>query len=174
MLDVFVSRLSNKLLLYCSLVPDPLAAMEDAFLHGWDGLSVYAFPPAAVLQRFLVRARRARDFRAILIAPDWPQKVWYPDLLALLVDDPVELPLWDRLLRQSHWRYFHPAVHALSLHAWRLSSVSSELEAFREELLERCPSASVLPLPVSIRGSGWCSAPGVVDRALLQFRPLFQ
>ena len=72
MLDLFASSLNNKLPLYCSLVPDPLAAMEDAFLHGWDNLTMYAFPPTAVLQGFLVRACQARKFRAILITPDWP------------------------------------------------------------------------------------------------------
>ena len=174
MLDLFASNLNNQLPLYCSLVMDPLAAMVDAFLHSWDDLFVYAFPPAAVLLKFLVRARRARNFRAILVAPDWPQMAWYPDLLSLLVADPLELPQWDQLLRQSHWRFFHPAVHALRLHAWLLSSEPSELVAFQGELLERCRGASVHPLPVSTRGSGWLSVPGAVDRGSLLFRPLFQ
>ena len=174
MLDLFASSLNNKLPLYCSLMPDPLAAMVDAFLHGWDDLFVYAYPPHAVLHRFLVRARQARNFRAILVAPDWPAMAWYPDLLALLVADPVALPQWDRLLCQSHWRFFHPAAHVLKLHAWRLSSVPSELEAFRGELQERCRGASDRPLPVSTRGSGRSSVPGVVNRGSLLFRPLFQ
>ena len=40
MLDLFASRLNNKLPLYCSLVLDHVAAMEDALLHGWDDLTM--------------------------------------------------------------------------------------------------------------------------------------
>ena len=45
-LDLFATHLNAKLPLYCSLIPDPQAALEDAFLHPWNNLDTYAFPPS--------------------------------------------------------------------------------------------------------------------------------
>ena len=39
------------------------------------------------------------------MAPYWPQRPWFPDLLDLVVDGPVALPQSRDLLRQPH---FHP------------------------------------------------------------------
>ena len=44
-IDLFATCLHAKLLLYCSLVPDPQAVFRDAFRHPWDDLYLYAFPP---------------------------------------------------------------------------------------------------------------------------------
>ena len=57
------------------------------------------------------------------------------------------IPWWDRLLRQPHFNRFHNGVHELNLHAWRLSSVSSESQAFLKDLPSICPAASEHPLP---------------------------
>ena len=40
-IDLFVTSLNVKLPLYCSLVPDPPAVFEDAFLHPWYDLDLY-------------------------------------------------------------------------------------------------------------------------------------
>ena len=57
-----------------------------------------------------------------LIALLWPQRPWYPELLELVVDCPVQLPLPHDLLRQPHFHRLHLGISRLSLHAWRLSS----------------------------------------------------
>ena len=44
-IDLFATSLNAKLPLYCSLVPDPQAVLEDAFCLPWDNLDLYAFPP---------------------------------------------------------------------------------------------------------------------------------
>ncbi|XP_068239792.1 uncharacterized protein [Palaemon carinicauda] len=44
--DLFATRLNAQLPVFCSPVPDPSAAFEDAFQHPWDGLNVYTFPPS--------------------------------------------------------------------------------------------------------------------------------
>ena len=67
-----------------------------------------------------------------LVAPLWPEKEWFADLLLLLTQPPLALPCWDKLLRQPHCSLFHQGVHALRLHAWRLSSDTTESRAFRE------------------------------------------
>ena len=107
-----------------------------------------------------------------LVAPLWPEKEWFADLLLLLTQPPVTLPWWDSLLRQPHCNLFHQGVHALNLHAWRLSSVTSKSWAFREGLLESCQGASgSLPLDYTSR-DGRSSMVGVVEGALLQSTPL--
>ena len=42
-LDLFATSLDMKLRLYCSLVTDPMALMEDSFSHPWIALEVFAF-----------------------------------------------------------------------------------------------------------------------------------
>ena len=124
-LDLFATRLNKKLPLFCSLVPDPEAVMEDAFMHPWDGLEVYAFPPFALVRRVLNRLMRSAACTMILVAPLWPHREWFADLLPLLVAQPLKLPQWPRLLKQPLCSVFHTSVHVLNLHAWRLSSVPS-------------------------------------------------
>ena len=58
------------------------------------------------------------------VAPFWPQCPWFPDLLNLVVDGTVQLPLSPNLLRQPHFHCRHLGIHRLSLHAWQLSSGS--------------------------------------------------
>ena len=60
-IDLFASRLNAQLPVYCSLVPDDQAALEDAFRHPWDNLDVYAFPPFALLGKVLSRVRQFRN-----------------------------------------------------------------------------------------------------------------
>ena len=174
LVDLFATRHNAKLPLYCSLVPDPQAVFEDAFRHPWNGLDVYAFPPFALLRRVLSRVMETPDLHMTLIAPLWPEREWFADLLLLAIQPPLTLPLWDRLLRQPHNNLFHQGVHALRLHAWRLSSVSSETRAFREELRLRCRDVSDDPLPRCTRESGSSSVVGVVEGAWLRSAPLFQ
>ena len=141
-IDLFATHLNVKLLLYCSLIPDPQAIFEDAFRHPWNHLDVYAFPPFGLADRVVARVRETPNLSMTLIAPLWPEKSWFADLLLLLTQPPLALPLWDRLLRQPHFHRFHGGVCALNLHAWRLSSVSSESQAFRGELCASCPYVS--------------------------------
>ena len=91
-----------------------------------------------------------------------------------LTQPPLALPWWDSLLWQPHCNLFHQGVHALNLHAWRLSSVTSESRAFREGLLESCQGASDPPPRASTSRGGRSSVVGVVEGALLQSAPLFQ
>ena len=131
MVDSFATALNRRLPVYCSPVPDPLA-WHDAFTVPWDHLDAYAFPPCAILRLVINRVLMSSHLRLILIAPMWPQQEWYPDLLALLVEEPIELPLWRNLLRQLHTQAVHGALVRLRLHPWRLSSVPSERERERE------------------------------------------
>ena len=172
-IDLFATCLNAKLPLYCSLVPDPQAVFEDAFRHPWDDLDLYAFPPFPLVGRVIARVQESSRVAMTLIAPLWPEKEWFADLLLLLTQPPMALPCWDKLLRQPHCNLFHQGIHALNLHAWRLSSDTTESRAFREGLLESCQgSCGSPPLDCTSRDVS-SSVVGVVEGALLQSTPLF-
>ena len=173
LIDLFALSLNVKLPLYCSLVPDPQAVFEDAFRHPWGNLDVYVFPPFPLVGRVVTRVRETSNLSTTLVAPLWPKKEWFADLLLLLTQSALALLWWDRLFRQPHFNRFHHGVHVLNRHAWQLSSVSSESQAFRKGLLLRCPAASGLPLPGCTRPSGCSSVVGVAKGALLQSTPLY-
>ena len=172
-IDLFATHLNAKLPLYRSLIPDPQAVFEDAFRHPWNHLDVYAFPPFHLVERVVARVRENPNLSMTLIAPLWPEKSWFADLLLLLTQPPLALPPWDRLLRQPHFHRFHRGVHALNLHAWRLSSISSESQDFRDELLASYPNVSESPLHACTSRNGSPSVVGVVEGALLRSTPLY-
>ena len=136
-------------------------------------LDVYAFPPFNLVDRVVARVRETPNLSMTLIAPLWPEKSWFADLLLLLTQPPLALPLWDRHLRQPHFHRFHGGVHALNLHAWRLSSVFSGSQAFRDELRANCPYVSGSPLPACTNRNGSPSVVGFVEGALLRSMPLY-
>ena len=164
-LDLFATHLNAKLPLYCSLILDPQALFEDDFRHPWDNLDTYTFPPFHLVERVVARVRETSNLSMTLVAPLWPEKAWFAELVPLLTQPPLALPLWDRLLCQPHFHWFHGGVHALNLHAWRLSIVSSESRAFREELLEMssCVRESTARLYQSqwLSFCGWCRGRGI-------------
>ena len=110
-IDLFATSLNAKLPVYCSLVLDPQAVFEDAFRHPWDDLDMYEFPPFPLVSRVVARVRESSHLAMTLVAPLWPEKEWFSDLLLLLTQPPLALPWWDSLLRQPHCNLFHQGVH---------------------------------------------------------------
>ena len=123
-IDLFASSLSHRCSVYFAPVLDPLAAGTDAMLQSWDSLQAYAFPPFAMISQVLAKVRASQNLELTLIAPFWPQRPWFPELLELLTL-PSLPSRWD-LLRQPHVRRFHQNLSILRLHAWRLSGDSRE------------------------------------------------
>ena len=120
-IDLFATSLTARLPVYFSPASDPQAAGTDTLLQSWDNLQAYAFPPIAIIRRVLVKLRSSKNCVLTLIAPFWPQREWFPDLLELLSDIPITLSSRKDLLRQPH---FHQNLPMLQLTAWRLSSDS--------------------------------------------------
>ena len=164
-IDLFATHFNAKLPLYCSLIPDPRAIFEDAFHHPWKDLDVYAFPPFHLVERVVARVRETPNLSMTPVAPLWPEKTWFADLLLLLTQPPLQLPPWDHFLRQPHFNRFHGGAHALNLDAWRLSSVSSESQDFRDELRASCPVASESTARLYqsqwLSFCGWCRGRGI-------------
>ena len=95
-------------------------------LQSWDSLQAYAFPPFAMIGQVLAKVRASQGLELTLIAPLWPQRAWFLELLIL---PPLPLPSWWDHLHQPHVRRFHQNLSMLHLHAWRLSGDSREPQA---------------------------------------------
>ena len=119
-IDLFATSANRQCCLFFSPFRDPLAAGTDAFLHCWDGLQAYAFPPWSILPKVLAKLRVSPGLELTLIAPYWPQRPWFVDLLHLSLAPPVALPLRRDLLRLPRSRCLYQGLPRLRLHAWRL------------------------------------------------------
>ena len=134
-IDLFATSLTARLPVYFSPASDPRAAGTDALLQPWDDLQAYAFPPIAIIRRVLLKLRSSKNCESTLIAPFWPQRDWFPDLLELLSDVPITLSGRKDLLRQPHFHRFHLNLPMLQLTAWRLSSDSPVSPAVAGQLI---------------------------------------
>ena len=121
-INLFATSLNHQCCPYFSPFHDPNALGTDALLQNWNGWQAYAFPPWSLMPAVLKKLWSSSGVLLTIIAPYWPQRPWFPDLLDLVVDGPVPLLLSRDLLRQPHFHHHHLGVSGLSLHAWRLSS----------------------------------------------------
>ena len=122
MVGLFATSSNHCCSLYFSPFHNPQALGTDAFLHSWDGFLAYAFPPWALIPQVLRKFHASSSVQMTLVAPYWPQRSWFLDLLDLVVDSPVALPSPPDLLKHPHFHRRHLRIHRLFLHAWRLSS----------------------------------------------------
>ena len=127
-IDLFATSANRQCSIFFSPFRDPLAAGTDAFLQRWDGLQAYAFPLWSVIPQVLAKLRSSPGTELTLIAPYWPQRTWFADLLHLSLAPPVALPLRRDLLRLPQSHALYQGLPRLRLHAWRLSGASRELQ----------------------------------------------
>ncbi len=85
--------------LYFSLTEDPLGT--DALAHSWPrALRKYVFPPVSLLAQTLCKLREAEE-QVLLVAPHWPTRTWFPELIFLATAPPWRIPLRKDLLSQE-------------------------------------------------------------------------
>ena len=132
-IDLFASDNNHKIPVYCSWIPSRRALSGDALIISWSGIPGYAYPPIALLSRVLQKVKQ-EECTLILIAPLWPKRPWFPLLLDLLIDFPIEIPLLDTLLVQPRTRLYHPAPEVFNLTAWLISSSSLKRKDFLSQL----------------------------------------
>ena len=144
-INLFATSLTARLPVYFSPASDPRAVGTDALLQSWDDLQAYASPPIAIIRRVLLKLRSSKNCELTLIAPFWPQRDWFPDLLELLSDVPVTLSGRRDLLRQPHFHRFHLNLPMLQLTAWRLSSDSPSKPASLLRWLDSLSSVEDCP-----------------------------
>ena len=174
-LDLFATRLNKQLPVFVSPTPDDLAIQVDALAMDWSRLPrAYAFPPSPLLP-LILRKIKESVAEVLLIAPYWPKQPWFPDLLGLLMDHPVELPLLEDLLTQKmggkYWKHQQPGL--FRYHGWMLSGRRSTRRAFLSRQQPVSPHLRGQALLVFTTGVGQNSAIGVVESRLIQSSPLY-
>ena len=85
------------------------------------------------------KQNRLSQCRIVLIAPLWPDRPWFSELLGLLVSPPVSLPVIPNLLTLLKGRILHQNPGHLQLHAWELSNNLSEIDNFQAMLWSTSP-----------------------------------
>ena len=134
----------------CVSSPRPKFLRHRCSDINWTGLTAYAYPPTAVLQRVIQKIRQCHCL-IIVIAPGWSERPWFWDLVQLSAEIPLQLLVSTTLLKQSHNYVFHSSPHHLNLHAWCLGVDNSKNKAslwrWQRELLslrghQQGPSAS--------------------------------
>ena len=100
-IDLFAFRTNTQLLLYCSWRPDPIALAVDALSISWGNHRPYMFPPFALIPHCLAKLHK-EGISALIIAPVWPNQIWFPQLLNSLVDTPNPLATNPRYCDQPH------------------------------------------------------------------------
>ena len=113
-IDLFATSLNHRCSIYFSPYHDRNALGTDVLLQSWNGWQAYAFPPWSLIPAVLKKLQSSSGVLLTIIAPYWPQRPWFPDLLDLVVDGPVALPQSRDLLRQPHFHRFHLGVQAVA------------------------------------------------------------
>ncbi|XP_065325845.1 uncharacterized protein LOC134621241 [Pelmatolapia mariae] len=106
-LDLFASRVNTHCPLYFSIIDHNAPLGLDALAHQWPDVLLYAFPPVEMISPVLERVRR-HSLSLILVAPWWPARSWYAEIISLLAASPWQLPLRRDLLSQAGGEVFHP------------------------------------------------------------------
>ena len=134
-IDLFASRLNQKLGLFVSWRPDPEAFACDAFSLNWENFNFYAFPPFSLIGMMLHKIQR-EEATGICIILLWPTQPWFSHMLRLLIEIPVILPQRMDLLYLPHHspREYHPLLPKLRLIACKLSGMPSASSRFLDML----------------------------------------
>ncbi|KAL0195088.1 hypothetical protein M9458_008660, partial [Cirrhinus mrigala] len=116
--DLFASPKSSHCQLFYSLTEAPLG--RDALAHSWPrGLRKYAFPPVSLLAQTLCKIREDEE-QVLLVAPCWPTRTWFADLMLLATASPWKIPLKKDLISQGMGTIWHPRLDLWNLHVWLL------------------------------------------------------
>ena len=83
--DLFATGFNHRLPLYVSPVPHNHALATDALSMDWNLLHAYAFPPTLLISSVLAMIRQSLC-RIVLIAPLWPQRPWFSEVLQLCIN----------------------------------------------------------------------------------------
>jgi hypothetical protein len=124
------------------------------------------------LARKILQKIMATSCTVILIAPRWPRRSWYSQILELLIDMPLRLPQISDLLSQERGRIVHPEPQFLELVAWKVSGILSLQREFQKELRRLfCNQSGPVP-ERPIMQSGDVSLAGVMNGVRIPIQPL--
>ena len=173
----FCDTANNRLPLYVSPITDSKALAIDAMSMNWDGIHAYAFSPFHIIPAILTKIRMHRC-KIGLIAPLWPQRPWFLELLHLSIAAPIFLPVIRGFLTQRTGTGNSVQVdqnpQTLSLLAWTLSSDQLQIETFRKTLWNTFLKQKYLPHERYTRQNGAYLPVRFVQEKLLLARQLLQ
>ncbi|KAI2655945.1 hypothetical protein H4Q32_012739 [Labeo rohita] len=145
--DLFVTQETSQCHLWFYLSHQGSLGL-DAMVQTWPRLRLYAFPLITLLPGVLERVRQD-GISLLLVAPFWPGRVWFSDLIALLDGSPWEIPVRRNVLSQAGGTILHPRPEL-----WKLapgwSSLNEETVCLEVETLLFLvwrPPARPSPLP---------------------------
>ena len=115
--DLFATRFNNKLPLFVSPVPDPLASACGHTHSAMGGSGCICLPTSRHLGQSSGEVADYPCQRIILIAPGWPNMLWFWDLVAMSSQIPLSLPNLPNLLTQPVTQIPHGSLTNLNLHA---------------------------------------------------------
>ncbi len=116
--DLFASPDMSHCQLFYSLSEGTLST--DVLAHSWpQGLRKYAFPPVSLLAQTLCKVSEDEE-QVLLVAPYWPNRTWFPELMLLATAPPWQIPLRRDLLSQRGSTLWHLHPDLWNLHVWSL------------------------------------------------------
>ena len=120
-------RVESELLIAAILLPfTGSSSLESGrFSCHWSGIRGFAFPPIALIPRILHKIREDRAI-FLLVAPRWPRRPWFLELVSLLLAPPRLLLIRPDVIRQPISFKRHENPTSLHLSVWPLSGRSPE------------------------------------------------
>ncbi|KAL0839475.1 hypothetical protein ABMA28_016184 [Loxostege sticticalis] len=119
-IDLFASRKSAIVPKYVTLdSQDGYAQFCDAFSRQWDWQLAWVFPPPNLIPRVLAHLNNARG-KYIVIAPQWTQCYWLPDLKARALVEPLPIHNLESSLIDLTTELPPPQVKDLTFLAWKV------------------------------------------------------
>lgn len=79
--DLFASRANTHCPLFFSMTDSNAPLGMDALAHPWPNTFLYAFPPVEMILPVLESVRQ-QGLSLILVAPRWPAKSWYAEIIS--------------------------------------------------------------------------------------------
>ena len=96
-IDLFASRFNIQLSEFISYRPEPESKAMNAFTQLWTDRKFYVFPPFICLSRVIQKILQD-GANGLLVAPDWPNQLWYDQFCNMITKDFLLPPRQDLLL----------------------------------------------------------------------------
>ncbi len=104
--DLFASPETTHCQEFYSLTEATLGT--DALAHSWPpGPAQICVPPVSLLAQTLCKIREDEE-QVLLVAPYWPNRTWFPELMLLATAPPWPIPLRKDLVSQRRGTLWHP------------------------------------------------------------------
>ena len=129
--DLFASRLNNKLDRYVSFRPDPGAEAIDAFSYDWSINKLYIFPPFRLVGRVLQKIVR-ENVEAVIVLTLPLARRFASLLMGILVARPLLIPS-EAIFLPYREQELHPLGKKLQLLACSVSSLHGKNTAFLKQ-----------------------------------------